>query len=227
MKGMIYRDLLSMRAFIILSVPQLFATYFFMFYIAFNETMASQSPISESEKFTVAIIMGIISFLSIVCFPPLAVNSIHEDKHTGWSKFCRCIPHKKGDYTKAKIISTLIIEGVFVTQTLIVNLVGAIVFGSSIELALAIPFAFSCFTATFLLPTIPLTVKWGKAAEYVYMLLVFVFAISLGLIVNGAMESNGAEIFLRLTAYLILPSFAVVSAFLSYKLGKKMENVDL
>lgn len=227
MKGLIYKDIAAIRSQLIGTLIILFFMYFMFFVAGGGEVIFTGNPLDEAEKFTVTMATNICTFVGIVCFSPLSINNILEDKQTGWIKYCRCSPLKRGSYSKAKIISTIVIISIYLIEGIIANLVTVAVCGCSIELAFAVPLVFATFTATLMLPTVPLIQRFGRIIEFIYLVLVLVFAIVLGLITNGAMESNGAETALRIISYGVVPVLAVVSGAVSLSISKKMEKNDV
>lgn len=227
MKGLIYKDIAAIRSQLIGTLIILFFMYFMFFVAGGGEVIFTGNPLDEAEKFTVTMALNICTFVGVVCFSPLSINNILEDKQTGWIKYCRCSPLKRGSYSKAKIISTIVIISIYLIEAIIANLLSVIVCGCSIELAFAVPLVFATFTATLILPTVPLIQRFGRIIEFIYLVLILVFAIVLGLITNGAMESNGAETVLRIISYGVVPVLAIVSGAVSLSISKKMEENDM
>ncbi|MBE6881300.1 MAG: hypothetical protein E7490_10785 [Ruminococcaceae bacterium] len=227
MKGLIYKDIAAIRSQLIGTLIIIAFVYFGFFVMGGGKVIFAGNPLSDAEKFTVTMALNVGTFVGIVCFSPLSINNILEDKQSGWIKYCRCSPLKRGSYSKAKIISTIIIISIYLIEAIIANLVTVVVCGCSIELAFAVPLVFATFTATLMLPTVPLIQRFGRIIEFIYLVLVLVFAIVLGLITNGAMESNGAETALRIISYGVVPVLAIVSGIVSLSISKKMEENDM
>ena len=227
MKGLIYKDIAAIRSQLIGTLIIIGFMYVMMLTAGAGEVIFTGNPLDEAEKFTVTMVTNICTFVGIVCFSPLSINNILEDKQTGWIKYCRCSPLKRGSYSKAKIISTIIIISIYLIEGIIANLVTVAVCGCSAELAFAVPLVFAAFTAMLMLPTVPLIQRFGRIIEFIYLVLILVFAIVLGLITNGAMESDGSGIALRIIAYGVVPVLAVVSGAVSLSISKKMEENDM
>ena len=227
MKGLIYKDIAAIRSQLIGTLIIIGFMYVMMLVAGAGEVIFTGNPLDEAEKFTVTMVTNICTFVGIVCFSPLSINNILEDKQTGWIKYCRCSPLKRGSYSKAKIISTIIIISIYLIEAIIANLASVIVCGCSIELAFAVPLVFATFTATLMLPTVPLIQRFGRIIEFIYLVLILVFAIVLGLITNGAMESDGSGTALRIISYGVVPVLAVVSGAISLSISKKMEENDM
>ncbi len=227
MKGLIYKDIAAIRFQLIGTVILIGFIYFMMLTAGAGEVIFTGNPLDEAEKFTVTMVTNICTFVGIVCFSPLSINNILEDKQSGWIKYCRCSPLKRGSYSKAKIISTIAIISIYLIEGIIANLVTVAICGCSIELAFAVPLVFATFTAAIMLPTIPLIQKYGKIIEYIYLVFVLAFAIVLGLITNGAMESDSSGIALRIISYGVVPALAIVSGVVSLSISRKMEENDM
>lgn len=227
MKGLIYKDIAAIRSQLIGTLIIIGFMYVMMLAAGAGEVIFTGNPLDEAEKFTVTMVTNICTFVGIVCFSPLSINNILEDKQTGWIKYCRCSPLKRGSYSKAKIISTIIIISIYLIEGIIANLVTVIVCGCSIELAFAVPLVFATFTAMLMLPTVPLIQRFGRIIEFIYLVLILIFAIVLGLITNGAMEIDGSGIALRIISYGVVPVLAVVSGAVSLSISKKMEENDM
>ena len=227
MKGLIYKDIAAIRSQLIGTLIIIGFMYVMMLVAGAGEVIFTGNPLDEAEKFTVTMVTNICTFVGIVCFSPLSINNILEDKQSGWIKYCRCSPLKRGSYSKAKIISTIIIISLYLIEAIIANLASVIVCGCSIELAFAVPLVFATFTATLMLPTVPLIQRFGRIIEFIYLVLILVFAIVLGLITNGAMESDGSGTALRIISYGVVPVLAVVSGAISLSISKKMEENDM
>ena len=227
MKGLIYKDIVAIRSQLIGTLILIGFMYVMMLTAGAGEVIFTGNPLDEAEKFTVTMVTNICTFVGIVCFSPLSINNILEDKQTGWIKYCRCSPLKRGSYSKAKIISTIIIISIYLIEGIIANLVTVIVCGCSVELAFAVPLVFAAFTAVLMLPTVPLIQRFGRIIEFIYLVLILVFAIVLGLITNGAMESDSSGIALRIISYGVVPVLAVVSGAVSLSISRKMEENDV
>lgn len=227
MKGLIYKDIAAIRSQLIGTLIIIGFMYVMMLAAGAGEVIFTGNPLDEAEKFTVTMVTNICTFVGIVCFSPLSINNILEDKQTGWIKYCRCSPLKRGSYSKAKIISTIIIISIYLIEGIIANLVTVIVCGCSVELAFAVPLVFATFTAMLMLPTVPLIQRFGRIIEFIYLVLILIFAIVLGLITNGAMESDGSGTALRIISYGVVPVLAVVSGAVSLSISKKMEKNDV
>lgn len=227
MKGLIYKDIAAIRSQLIGTLIIIGFMYVMMLAAGAGEVIFTGNPLDEAEKFTVTMVTNICTFVGIVCFSPLSINNILEDKQSGWIKYCRCSPLKRGSYSKAKIISTIIIISIYLIEGIIANLVTVAVCGCSIELAFAVPLVFATFTTAIMLPTIPLIQRYGKIIEYIYLVFVLAFAIVLGLITNGAMESDSSGIALRIISYGVVPVLAVVSGAASLSISRKMEENDM
>ncbi len=227
MKGLIYKDIAAIRFQLIGTLILIGFMYFMMLTAGAGEVIFTGNPLDEAEKFTVTMALNISTFVGIVCFSPLSINNILEDKQSGWIKYCRCSPLKRGSYSKAKIISTIAIISIYLIEGIIANLVTVAICGCSIELAFAVPLVFATFTAAIMLPTIPLIQRYGKIIEYIYLVFVFAFAIVLGLITNGTMESDSSGIALRIISYGVVPALAIVSGVVSLSISRKMEENDM
>ena len=227
MKGLIYKDIAAIRSQLIGTLIIIGFMYVMMLATGAGEIMFTGNPLDEAEKFTVTMVTNICTFVGIVCFSPLSINNILEDKQSGWIKYCRCSPLKRGSYSKAKIISTIIIISIYLIEGIIANLVIVAVCGCSVELAFAVPLVFAAFTAMLMLPTVPLIQRFGRIIEFIYLVLILVFAIVLGLITNGAMESDSSGTALRIISYGVVPVLAVVSGAVSLSISKKMEENDM
>lgn len=227
MKGLIYKDIVAIRSQLIGTLILIGFMYVMMLTAGAGEVIFTGNPLDEAEKFTVTMVTNICTFVGIVCFSPLSINNILEDKQSGWIKYCRCSPLKRGSYSKAKIISTIAIISIYLIEGIIANLVTVVVCGCSIELAFAVPLVFATFTAAIMLPTIPLIQRYGKIIEYIYLVFVLAFAIVLGLITNGAMESDSSGAALRIISYGVVPILAVISGAVSLSISNKMEENDM
>lgn len=226
MKGLILKDLYSVRFQIIVgAIIGLYPNTLIV--IGWTDILGDLSPNMIDISATILHIM--VNIATILPFSSLMVNTITDDAESGWTKICRTMPVTSSQLITSKILSTVMITGIFTLISLIFNII-SIIRGVPViaEAVVAFPLCMGVIQLLALIPVFPLSLKLGaKSANKIYLAFVIIFSFAAIILAFAAFSDELPPYALRIGAYAVLPVLTVITLLISYKSGKNLIARDM
>ncbi len=222
MKTIIKKDFYAIRVQLISSVVISIMMYLFIFLFSdLCEANSSNKILPGSVAAT--FMLSIFSLVSILCFSTIIVNTIIEDKNCNFLKFYRTTPIGDRSYSKAKIISSLMLIATFTSVSLIAFVPASVFMGVDILAAILIPVLIGLAATIITMPTIPLTLKSGKTATILHIILMLAVIIG-GAVFATIILSYNIPLHIILICAVGIAAIAALSTVVSYLVAKKLEK---
>ncbi len=221
MKTLIKKDLLSIRLQLILTVIVSILGYGFGFLIFLSDVEPTSGDLMDT--FPIIAMFSILAFTSIFCYSPVIVNTIIEDKNCNFLKFYRTTPLADASYSVAKIVSTLLITGVYTVLGLIAFLLSNVFLHTDLVIGIIIPVTLGITSAGITVISIPVTMKSGKLANIVHITLMIISTVILALFVVIVMVYH-LPLYTIVLCLAGLAVLALALIFVTYKISKKLES---
>lgn len=226
MKGLILKDLYSVRFQIMVGAiiglyPNIIAA------IGFTDIIGEMNPNMIDISATMLHVM--VNIATILPFSSLMLNTITDDAESGWTKVCRTMPVTSSQLISSKILSTVIVTGIFTLISFIFNII-SIIRGVPViaEAVIAFPLCMGVIQLLALIPVFPLSLKFGaKNANKIYLAFVIIFSLAAIILAFAAFSDELPPYALRIGAYAVLPVLTAVAFLVSFKAGKRLIAKDM
>lgn len=221
MKGLILKDIYSIRSQLVKAILIMFMPSVMMWFAGGGMSVGEQPGAA-------IIVYGLMNYLSITIFTSFSLNTLSYDINSGWVKMERTCPVSGGGIIMGKLIVTLIVIGVITAVSLLFNLISVLIFKIEPEFMITIPLCCACLQVIALSPSFPLAMKIGaKHTEVIYLGFEIILACGIALFAFAAFGGNLPAALIRVLVYAGLPTLAAVTFVLSYQMGKKQCLADI
>lgn len=179
-------------------------------------------------EFIAVMVYGMMNYMCITLFSGFIMNTISDDKRTGWAKVQRAMPVSGGQIMGGKLIAMAIIVGILTGLTLIVNITGIIFYDLPAEQLIAIPF----IVAFMQVMTLSICLMLGyrvstKIMTPIFLIIEVIFAAGVIAMIIQAVKGDIPITVVRVIAYAVIPLLAAAAVAVSYTLGKKAVMKDM
>lgn len=224
MKGLVLKDLYSVRLQIFLSVLTMILPN-----IAFTFLIGEEGVgLGEAETVFMVFFFGSLNYINICLFSSFMLNTLDSDVNCGWSRIVRTFPVSGNTMVMAKFAATGLVLAILTGISLIFNIVGSFVNSLPLEPLIAIPVCIGFLQAAVLFPIFPFAMAHGTkctSALYIVVEILMVSLAAFGIINIMKLENWG--IILRCVFYAGSVILAAVSAVISAASGKKAVSAAL
>ena len=189
--------------------------------------IGDEAPGAMTE-FIAVMVYGMMNYMSITLFSCFIMNTVGDDKRTGWAKMQGVMPVSDGQIMGGKLIAMAIIVGILTGLTLIVNITGIIFYDLPTEPLLAIPF----IVALMQVITLSLCLMLGyrvstKIMTPAFLITEIIIAAGVIVMIIQAVKGDIPITAVRVTAYAVIPVLAAAAVAVSYTVGKKSVLKDI
>ncbi len=223
MKGLVLKDLYSIRHQIIISMFLLLLPNLILMFMG-----GGMFVYAGAFNFAGIVMYGIVGYCSIMLLTSFTMNTLEADTNSGWTKYQRTMPVTGGQIIGGKLLATVIVVAIMAGITLIFNLIAVIIFEMPPEPMIAMPLCFACMQITALSPSFPLSMKIGsKFTTAIYLGFEIIVAILMIVFAFGAFGGDFSPLTIRLCLYGGLPLLTAGVLALSYLTGRKACLADI
>lgn len=225
MKGLVLKDYYNLRTTMLLSIALML---FPSLAIAITGGNIGDEEPGAMTEFIAVMVYGMMNYMTITLFSGFIMNTISNDKATGWAKMQGVMPVSSGQIMGGKLIAMAIIVGILTGLTLIVNITGIIFYDLPAEPLLAIPF----IVALMQVITLSLCLMMGyrvstKIMTPAFLIIEVIVAAGVIAVIIQAVKGNIPITAVRVTAYAVIPVLAAAAVAVSYTVGKKSVMKDM
>ena len=225
MKGLVLKDYYNLRTTMLLSIALML---FPSIAIAITGGNIGDEEPGAMTEFIAVMVYGMMNYMCITLFSGFIMNTISDDKRTGWAKMQRAMPVSGGQIMGGKLIAMALIVGILTGLTLIVNITGIIFYDLPAEPLIAIPF----IVALMQVITLSLCLMLGyristKVMTPTFLIIEVIVAAGVIALIIQAVKENISMTAVRVTAYAVIPVLAAAAVAVSYTLGKKSVMRDM
>lgn len=179
-------------------------------------------------EFIAVMVYGMMNYMSITLFSGFIMNTIADDKRTGWAKMQGVMPVSGGQIMGGKLIAMALVVGILTGLTLIVNITGIIFYDLPAEQLIAIPFVITLIQVI----TLSLCLMLGyristKVMTPAFLITEVIFAAGVIAMIIQAVKGDISITAVRVIAYAVIPALTAAAVFISYTLGKKAVMKDM
>ncbi len=220
MKGLILKDLYCVRSMVLLASGIMLPLFVMMFLM--NGELTDPALLQDNPFAPVFSCIGfiLIDVIVILLFSSFTLNTLAEDNASGWSTLQLAMPVTTRQIVNGKLISSVALVGIFTAACLIVNVIGGLLYGGTMELLLAAPPVLGCVELCALFPTFPVALKVSSgAASLIYAAFMLVMIASVAVPLWFCMESNLPIWALRVIFYGALPVLTAALGFISQRVS--------
>ena len=179
-------------------------------------------------EFIAVMVYGMMNYMTITLFSGFIMNTISNDKATGWAKMQGVMPVSGGQIMGGKLIAMAIIVGILTGLTLIVNITGIIFYDLPAEPMLAMPF----IAALMQVITLSLCLMLGyrvspKVMTPMFLIIEVIVAAGVIFLIFKTVRGDIFLTAIRVIAYAVIPLLTAAAVAISYKIGKKYVMKDI
>jgi len=219
LKGLILKDLYSIKLQIILSA----ALCLFPSFVLFCMTLGyANGDGKEGGEWFVTLGFALVNFCTIALCSSFCINTVCEDVRCGWTDIARTMPLSVKKICAGKILSSFVVVIILTLVTSVPNIFALIMGVGNAEVIIAAPLCSMLLQMAIMCPVFPFALRFGgnKASPFYICLLIAVVAV----LAAGFMFSfkNGAFVLLRVIFYAGVPVLAAASVFGSLMGSRKM-----
>ena len=225
MKGLVLKDYYSLRTTTLLSIALML---FPSLAIAITGGNIGDNEPGAMTEFIAVMVYGMMNYMSITLFSGFIMNTIADDKRTGWAKMQGVMPVSGGQIMGGKLIAMALVVGILTGLTLIVNITGIIFYDLPAEQLIAIPFVITLIQVI----TLSLCLMLGyristKVMTPAFLITEVIFAAGVIAMIIQAVKGDISITAVRVIAYAVIPALTAAAVFISYTLGKKAVMKDM
>lgn len=225
MKGLVLKDYYNLRTTVLLSIALML---FPSLAIAITGGNIGDEAPGAMTEFIAVMVYGMMNYMSITLFSGFIMNTIADDKRTGWAKMQGVMPVSGGQIMGGKLIAMALVVGILTGLTLIVNITGIIFYDLPAEPLLAIPIIVALMQVTVLSVTLMLGYRIGtKIMTPAFLITEVIFAAGVITMIIQAVKGDISITAVRVTAYAVIPVLAAAAVTVSYTVGKKSVMKDI
>ena len=225
MKGLVLKDYYNLRTTVLLSIALML---FPSLAIAITGGNIGDEAPGAMTEFIAVMVYGMMNYMSITLFSGFIMNTISDDKRTGWAKMQGVMPVSGGQIMGGKLIAMAMIVGILTGLTLIVHITGIIFYDLPVEPLLAIPF----IVALMQVITLSLCLMLGyristKVMTPVFLITEVIFAAGAIFLIYKTVKEDISLTAVRVIVYAVIPVLTAAAVTVSYTVGKKAVMKDL
>lgn len=228
MKGLILKDVYNVRLQMFLGMAILMFPYILMLIAGMFDS--SEDNIINEEIFGInggVVILIFLSYVSITMNSSFMLNTILDDKRSGWAKFQRTMPVSSAKIIGAKIAANGVITGGLALLVIAVNMIGFFTLDLPIETLIAAPLVFGCLQMITLSVATVSGYRFGSAGTIVsYLAGVLVIATAVIVLLYNLLSGTLGVTAFRVICYAVVPALAIGVIAVCCNLGKKAVERD-
>ncbi len=229
MKGLVLKDVYNVRLQIFSGMAILMFPYILMLIAGMFDS--SEDNILNEEIFGInggVVMLILLSYVSITMNSSFLLNTIVDDKRSGWAKMQRTMPVSSAKIIGAKMTANGVIVGGLVLIVIAVNMIGFFALDLPLETLITVPLVFGCLQMITLSAATVMGYRFGSAGTTVaYLVMVLCIAAgAIALIYNLLVENIDKTAF-RVICYAGIPVLAAVAVAACCSLGKKAVERDV
>lgn len=220
LKGLILKDIYNVR----------FQTVCALLFMLFPNLMliVAGSIGNQEESLSYPVVYGFVNYISITTCSSFMLNTISDDYRTGWVKVQRTMPLSANWIVGAKMLAVALIIGFLTMASLILNIMGAIVYDMELEPLITMPFVMALLQMITL--SVAVVLGFRSKARFiipVYIVMVLVIASIIIALLFGVVKKAVSIEMLRVIGYAVIPVIAAATVAICCKNGKRAVECDI
>lgn len=219
MKGLILKDLYSVKFQVILGILLCIFPSFLLFCITLGYAGGDGK---EGGEWFVTLCFALLNYCTVTLCSSFCVNTVCEDVSCGWFNMAGTMPLSVKEICAGKILSSFIVVLIMTLVTFISNIFALIMGVGNAEVLIAAPLCSMLLQMAVMCPVFPFALKFGgnKASPfYICVLIAVAAAFSVGFMLSFG---SGSFMVMRAVFYIGVPAAAAVSAGGSLMGSRKM-----
>ncbi len=225
MKGLILKEIYCVRFQVLLGLAITAIPSIMMLLLA---DFTGEVP-SGAEHFAIIAVIPVVlsNFMMILLSSSFMLNTLNDDKISGWAKLQLTLPVTRKQIIDTKFIASLVIIGFLMLICLVLNLTAALLYNYPLEICIAAPFVFGFTEMMVLFPAFPLSMKLSAAMNtVVYITLEVIVMGLLTAIAFCALDAVVTMWFIRVLFYGIIPALGIVVMLISRHFAAKYISAE-
>lgn len=229
MKGLVLKDVYNVRFQMFSGMAILMFPYILMLICGMFDS--SEDNILNDEIFGInggVVLLILLSYVSITMNSSFMLNTIVDDKRSGWAKMQRTMPISSAKIIGAKMIANGVIVGGLTLIVIVVNMIGFFTLDLPLELLITAPLVFGCLQMITLSAATVMGYRFGSAGTIVgYLVMVLCIAAGAIALIYNLLVENIDEIAFRVICYVGISAFTAAVIMASCAIGKKAVERDV
>lgn len=174
------------------------------------------------------VVFVLLSYISITVNSSFMLNTIVDDKRSGWGKMQRTMPVSSVGIVGAKMAANGVIVGGLVLMATAVSMIGIFKLGLSPETLVAAPLVFGCLQMITLSVATVMGYRFGSVGTIVgYLAGVVVVAAGVVVLLYNLLTENLNAAAFRVICYAVIPALTAAVIAVSCNLGKRAVERDV
>lgn len=177
---------------------------------------------AEGAAIIATIPVVLSNFMMILLSSSFMLNTLNDDKISGWSKLQLTLPVTRKQIIDTKFIASLVIIGFLMLICLVLNLTTVFLYNYPLEICIAAPFVFGFTEMMVLFPAFPMSMKLSAAMNtVVYITLEVIVMGLLTAITFSALDAVVPMWFIRVLFYGVIPALGIAVMLISRHFAAK------
>ena len=182
---------------------------------------------AEGAAIIATIPVVLSNFMMILLSSSFMLNTLNDDKISGWAKLQLTLPVTRKQIIDTKFIASLVIIGFLMLICLVLNLTAALLYNYPLEICIAAPFVFGFTEMMVLFPAFPMSMKLSAAMNtVVYITLEVIVMGLLTAIAFCALDAVVPMWFIRVLFYGIIPALGIAVMLISRHFAAKYISAE-
>lgn len=229
MKGLVLKDVYNVRFQIFTGMAIMMFPYLLLL-ISGGYDNAEDNILNE-QIFGInggIVVFVLLSYISITVNSSFMLNTIVDDKRSGWGKMQRTMPVSSVGIVGAKMAANGVIVGGLALIDIAVTMIGIFKLGLPPETLVAAPLVFGCLQMITLSVATVMGYRFGSVGTIVgYLLGVLVIAAGVVVLLYNLLTENLNATAFRVVCYAVIPALTAAVIAVCCNLGKKAVERDV